>query len=59
MVVACGVRLSCSVFTVYSVLLSMSLVACALSIALRLQCVYKEREHDISNRAARPHGQSV
>ena len=43
--VACGVRLSCSVFTVDSVLLSVSLVARALSIALRLQCVYKEREH--------------
>ena len=42
--VACGVRLSCSVFTVYSVLLSVSLVARALSIALRLQ-VYKRREH--------------
>ena len=42
--VACGVRLSCSVFTVYSVLLSMSLVARALSIARRLQ-VYKRREH--------------
>ena len=39
--VACGVRLSCSVFTV---LLSVSLVARALSIALRLQ-VYKRREH--------------
>ena len=44
MAVACGVRLSCSVFTVYSVLLSVSLVARALSIALRLQ-VYKRREH--------------
>ena len=43
-VVACGVRLSCSVFTVYSVLLSVSLVARALSMALRLQ-VYKRREH--------------
>ena len=37
----CGVRLSCSVFTV---LLSVSLVVRALSIALRLQ-VYKRREH--------------
>ena len=42
--VACGVRLSCSVFMVYSVLLSMSLVARAPSIALRLQCVYVWRE---------------
>ena len=42
--VACGVRLSRSVFMVYSVLLSVSLVACALSIALRLQCVYVWRE---------------
>ena len=42
--VACGVRLSCSVFTMYSVLLSVSLVARALSITLRLQ-VYKRREH--------------
>ena len=30
--VACGVRLSCSVFTVYSVLLSVSLVARSLSL---------------------------
>ena len=44
MAVACGVCLSCSVFTVYSVLLSVSLVARALSIALHLQ-VYKRREH--------------
>ena len=59
MAVACGVRLSCSVFTVYSVLLSMSLVACAIPIVRCLQ-VYKRREHhDICNRAARPHGQSV
>ena len=42
--VACGVRLSCSVFIVYSVLLSVSLVARALSIALHLQ-VYRRREH--------------
>ena len=42
--VACGVRLSRSVFMVYSVLLSVSLVARALSIALRLQCVYVWRE---------------
>ena len=44
MAVACGVRLSCSVFTVYSVLLSVSLVARAIPIARRLQ-VYKRREH--------------
>ena len=44
MAVACGVRLSCSVFMVYSVLLSVSLVARAPSIALRLQCVYVWRE---------------
>ena len=45
--VACGVRLSCSVFIVHSVLLSVSLVARALYIALRLQ-VYKRREqHDM------------
>ena len=42
--VACGVRLSCSVFTVYSVLLSVSLVARAIPMARRLQ-VYKRREH--------------
>ena len=42
--VACGVRLSCSVFMVYSVLLSVSLVARAPSIALRLPCVYVWRE---------------
>ena len=42
--VACEVRLSRSVFMVYSVLLSVSLVARASSIALRLQCVYVWRE---------------
>ena len=43
-VVACGARLSCSVVMVYSVLLSVSLVAHAPIWALRLWCAYDWRE---------------
>ena len=45
--VASGVRLSCSVFIVYSVLLSVSLVARALYIALRLQVYKRWKHHDM------------
>ena len=57
--VACGVRLSHSVFMVYSVLLSVSLVARALSIALRLQCVYFGGKPGYRVLCAIAHGQSA